>query len=113
VMGGIAQGLGQALMEEIVYDSETGQLLTASLLEYALPRADHIPRMEIAFFEGAPTKRNPLGVKGAGEAGCCGATPVIVNAVLDALKEYGVHHLEMPLTSEKVWSAIRNAQKQQ
>jgi aerobic carbon-monoxide dehydrogenase large subunit len=106
VMGGIAQGLGQALMEEIVYDRETGQPLTASLLEYALPRADHIPRMQIAFFEGAPTKRNPLGAKGAGEAGCCGATPVIVNAVLDALKEYGVHHIEMPLTSEKVWQAI-------
>ncbi len=109
VMGGIVQGLGQALMEEIVYDPETGQPLTASLLEYALPRADHVPRMHIAFFEGAPTKRNPLGAKGSGEAGCCGATPVIVNAVLDALNEYGVHHIEMPLTSEKVWLAIRSA----
>jgi aerobic carbon-monoxide dehydrogenase large subunit len=96
-------------MEEIVYDPETGQPLTASLLEYALPRADHVPRMHIEFFEGAPTKRNPLGAKGSGEAGCCGATPVIVNAVLDALNEYGVNHIEMPLTSEKVWLAIKNA----
>jgi aerobic carbon-monoxide dehydrogenase large subunit len=109
VMGGIVQGLGQALLEEVVYDRENGQLLTASLLEYALPRADHVPRMQIEFFEGAPTKRNPLGAKGSGEAGCCGATPVIVNAVLDALNDLGVRHIEMPLTSEKVWAAIRDA----
>jgi carbon-monoxide dehydrogenase large subunit len=101
--------LGQALLEEVVYDRENGQLLTASLLEYALPRADHVPRMQIEFFEGAPTKRNPLGAKGSGEAGCCGATPVIVNAVLDALNDLGVRHIEMPLTSEKVWTAIREA----
>ena len=106
VMGGIVQGLGQALLEEVAYDRETGQPLTASLLEYALPRADHVPRMQIAFFEGAPTKRNPLGAKGSGEAGCCGATPVIVNAVLDALNEYGVLHIDMPLTPEKVWRAV-------
>lgn len=109
VMGGIVQGLGQALLEEIVYDKESGQALTTSLLDYALPRADHVPRMEIQFFEGAPTKRNPLGAKGAGEAGCCGASPVIVNAVLDALKDYGVLHLDMPLTPEKVWKAISKA----
>ena len=106
VMGGIVQGLGQALLEEIVYDRETGQALTTSLLDYALPRADHVPRMKIEFFECAPTKRNPLGAKGAGEAGCCGASPVIVNAVLDALKDHGVLHLDMPLTPEKVWRAI-------
>ncbi len=106
VMGGIVQGLGQALLEEIVYDRETGQALSTSLLDYALPRADHVPRMQIEFYEGAPTKRNPLGAKGAGEAGCCGASPVIVNAVLDALKDYGVDHIDMPLTSEKVWRAI-------
>ncbi len=110
VMGGIVQGLGQALLEEVVYHPETGQPLTASLLDYALPRADHVPRMHIEFFEGAPTKRNPLGAKGSGEAGCCGATPVIVNAVLDALDDLGVRHIEMPLTSEKVWLAIQNAQ---
>ena len=107
VMGGIVQGLGQALLEEVVYDAETGQALSTSLLDYALPRADHVPRMQIEFYEGAPTKRNPLGAKGAGEAGCCGASPVIVNAVLDALKDFGVLHIDMPLTPEKVWRAIR------
>ena len=106
VMGGVAQGLGQALMENIVYDEESGQLVTGSLMDYALPRADSMPNMELAFFEDAPTAKNPLGVKGAGEAGCCGAPPAIVNAVLDALKDDGVLHLEMPLTSEKVWRAI-------
>ena len=111
VMGGIVQGLGQALLEEIVYHPETGQPLTASLLEYALPRADHVPRMEIVFYEGAPTQRNPLGAKGSGEAGCCGASPVAVNAVLDALYEYGVLHIDMPLTPEKVWRAVRAAGK--
>ncbi|MEE8350677.1 MAG: hypothetical protein V3R37_00580, partial [Rhodospirillales bacterium] len=76
------------------------------LIDYALPRADDIPNMELAFYEGAPTAKNPLGVKGAGEAGCCGAPPAVVNAVLDALKEYGVENISMPLTPEKVWRAI-------
>ncbi len=109
VMGGIAQGLGQALMEEILYDEESGQLVTGSLMDYALPRADSMPKMEMAFYEDAPTAKNPLGVKGAGEAGCCGAPPAIVNAVLDALKNDGVRHIEMPLTSQKVWQAIAEA----
>ncbi len=108
VMGGVAQGVGQALMEEIVYD-ENGQLLTGSLMDYAMPRADDIPTMHLAFYEGAPTAKNLLGVKGAGEAGCVGAPPVVVNAVCDALKEYGVKHIDMPLTPEKVWRAIRAA----
>ncbi len=111
VMGGIAQGLGQALMEEIIYDDESGQLVTGSLMDYALPRADSMPKMELAFYEDAPTAKNPLGVKGSGEAGCCGAPPAIVNAVLDALKDYGVLHIEMPLTSEKVWRAIAEAKE--
>ncbi len=106
VMGGVAQGLGQALFEEIVYD-DSGQLVTGSLVDYALPRADDIPPMTIEYYEGAPTAKNPLGVKGAGEAGCVGAPPAIVNAVLDALSEYGVEDLGMPLTPEKVWRAIR------
>ena len=109
VMGGVAQGIGQALMENIVYDPESGQLLTGSLVDYALPRANDIPNMEIGYFEGAPTAKNPLGVKGAGEAGCVGAPPAVVNAVLDALKDYGVTDLEMPLTSETVWRAIQAA----
>ncbi len=109
VMGGAVQGLGQALMEQIVYDADSGQLVTGSLMDYALPRADNVPHMELAYYEGAPTKKNPLGVKGAGEAGCCGAPPAIVNAVLDALNDLGVEDLEMPLTSEKVWRAIQDA----
>jgi len=111
VMGGVAQGLGQALMEEIVYDEESGQLVTGSLMDYALPRADSMPHMELGYYEDAPTAKNPLGVKGAGEAGCCGAPPAIVNAVLDALKEDGVTHIDMPLTPEKVWRAISEAAK--
>jgi carbon-monoxide dehydrogenase large subunit len=108
-MGGVAQGLGQALMEEIAYDAETGQPLTGSLMDYALPRADQVPPLVVEYDESAPTTRNPLGVKGAGEAGCCGAPPAIVNAVLDALAEYGVTHLDMPLTPMKVWRAINGA----
>jgi len=108
VMGGIAQGLGQALMENIVYD-ESGQLVTGSLMDYALPRADDMPKMIIDYYEGAPTKKNLLGVKGAGEAGCVGAPPAIVNAVCDALKDFGVHHIDMPLTPERVWRAIKDA----
>jgi len=107
VMGGVAQGIGQALTENIIYD-ESGQLITGSLMDYGLPRADVIPNMEIEYYEGAPTKKNPLGVKGAGEAGCVGALPAVVNAVLDALKDHGVVHLEMPLTPESVWRAIRD-----
>jgi carbon-monoxide dehydrogenase large subunit len=112
VMGGVAQGLGQALLEEIVHDPETGQPLTGSLMDYTLPRADHIPRMVIEYYTAAPTVKNLLGVKGAGEAGCCGAPPAIVNAVLDALSEYGVLHLDMPLTPEKVWRAIQGSATQ-
>ncbi|PIW26639.1 MAG: carbon monoxide dehydrogenase [Rhodospirillales bacterium CG15_BIG_FIL_POST_REV_8_21_14_020_66_15] len=107
VMGGVAQGIGQALLEDIVYDPDTGQLVTGSLMDYGLPHADEIPNMEIGYYEGAPTKKNPLGVKGAGEAGCVGACPAAVNAVLDALKDYGVTHIDMPLTPMKVWKAIR------
>ena len=109
VMGGVAQGIGQALYEDAVYDEDTGQLLAGSLMDYALPRADLIPNMVIRYYEDAPTAKNPLGVKGAGEAGCCPAPPVIVNAILNALKPYGVTDLSMPVTSEKVWQAIHDA----
>ncbi len=109
VMGGIAQGIGQALSENIVYDDDSGQLISGSLVDYALPRADRIPRMVIEYFEGAPTAKNPLGVKGAGEAGCVGAPPVVINALLDAVKEFGVDHIDMPATPEKVWAAIQRA----
>jgi aerobic carbon-monoxide dehydrogenase large subunit len=106
VMGGVAQGLGQALLEEMVYDAATAQPLTGSLMDYCLPRADNVPSLVVEYDETAPTTRNPLGVKGAGEAGCCGAPPAIVNAVLDALAEYGVTHIDMPLTPMRVWRAI-------
>lgn len=108
VMGGVAQGIGQALMENIVYD-ENGQLLSGSLMDYALPRADDIPNMAIEYYEDAPTAKNLLGVKGAGEAGCVGAPPAVVNAVCDALKDMGVHHIDMPMTPERVWRAIQSA----
>ncbi|MEK9673556.1 MAG: xanthine dehydrogenase family protein molybdopterin-binding subunit [Rhodospirillaceae bacterium] len=111
VMGGVAQGIGQALVENIVYDPDTGQLMTGSLMDYGLPRADDVPNMEIGYYEGAPTKKNPLGVKGAGEAGCVGACPAVVNAVLDALKDFGVIHMDMPLTPQKIWRAIKDGGK--
>jgi carbon-monoxide dehydrogenase large subunit len=106
VMGGTAQGIGQALMEHIVYEEGSGQLLSGSLMDYGLPRADDMPDFAIEFFEGAPSAENPLGAKGAGEAGCCGALPAVVGAIMHALEEYGVRHLDMPLTPEKLWRAI-------
>ena len=106
VMGGTAQGIGQALMEKIVYEPDSGQLLSGSFMDYALPRAADVPDFRIEFFEDAPTGENPLGVKGAGEAGCCGALPAVVGAVMHALEEYGVRHLDMPLGPEKLWRAI-------
>ncbi len=108
VMGGVAQGIGQALMENVVFD-ENGQMITGSFMDYAMPRADDIPNMTIEYYEDAPTAKNLLGVKGAGEAGCVGAPPAVVNAVCDALKDLGVHHIDMPLTPERVWRAIQDA----
>ncbi|HSS63134.1 MAG TPA: xanthine dehydrogenase family protein molybdopterin-binding subunit [Gammaproteobacteria bacterium] len=110
VMGGTAQGIGQALLEKVIYDPDSGQLLTGSFMDYALPRADEMPPFEVAFFEGAPTAHNPLGVKGSGEAGCCGSLPAVVNAVVNALAPLGVRHIDMPLTPERVWRAIESAQ---
>ncbi len=108
VAGGVGQGIGQALMEEAIYD-EAGQLITGSLMDYCLPRADDTCNYDVEFFMDAPTKHNPLGVKGSGEAGCCGALPAVVNAVVDALKEDGVRHIDMPLTPQTVWQAIQDA----
>jgi carbon-monoxide dehydrogenase large subunit len=106
VMGGTAQGIGQALMEKIIYEHDSGQLLSGSFMDYCLPRAADLIDFRIEFFEGAPTGENPLGAKGAGEAGCCGALPAVVGAVVHALEEYGVRHLDMPLTPEKLWRAM-------
>jgi carbon-monoxide dehydrogenase large subunit len=104
VHGGIAQGLGQALYEEVVYD-ENGQLVTGTLMDYAVPKAHQLPRYETGRTE-TPTDVNPLGVKGVGEAGTIGSTPALVNAVIDALAPFGVRHLDVPLRPEKVWRAM-------
>jgi carbon-monoxide dehydrogenase large subunit len=102
VQGGIVQGLGQALFEEVVYD-EDGQLLTGSLMDYAVPRAANLPHFNLARTE-TPTPVNPLGIKGIGEAGTIGSTPAIVSAVVDALAPFGISHIDMPLTPQKIWS---------
>jgi aerobic carbon-monoxide dehydrogenase large subunit len=103
IHGGVAQGLGQALMENCVYDEESGQLITATFTDYAMPRAEDMPALEIVYNE-IPCTTNPLGVKGAGEAGTIGALPAIIGAISDAL---GVLHIDMPATPEKLWRAAR------
>jgi carbon-monoxide dehydrogenase large subunit len=109
VHGGIAQGVGQALWEGARYDEESGQLMTGSLMDYALPKADHLPLYETARTV-TPTPVNPLGIKGAGETGTIASTPAVVNAVVDALSGLGVDHIEaMPLTPERVWKTIQTA----
>jgi aerobic carbon-monoxide dehydrogenase large subunit len=109
VQGGVAQGVGQAMLERTVFDPESGQLVTGSFTDYALPRADDLPAIEFAY-NVVPCRTNPLGIKGAGEAGAIGAPPALVNAVVDALTELGIEHLDMPLTPEHLWQAIRAAQ---
>jgi len=108
IHGGVAQGVGQALMEQVVYDPESGQLLTASFMDYAMPRADTLCDVSIES-NSVPTKLNPLGVKGAGEAGTVGALPAVMNAVIDALAPLGVRGLDMPASSARVWRAIQDA----
>jgi carbon-monoxide dehydrogenase large subunit len=105
--GGVAQGIGQALMECVSYD-ESGQPITGSFMDYAMPRAEDIPMMAVGDHP-VPAKSNPLGTKGCGEAGCAGSLSTIVNAVIDALSEFGIGHIDMPLTSERIWRAIQDA----
>ena len=112
VQGGVAQGIGQALLEHTVYDQESGQLLSGSLMDYALPRASDLPGFEITLVE-QPTGANRLGVKGSGQAGAIAAPQTVVNAVLDTLAPLGVRHVDMPATPERVWQAIRSAGAQQ
>ncbi len=108
VQGGIAQGAGQALMEEAIYDPESGQLVTGSFMDYGMPRADDFPaHMDNRFLEGVPCTTNLLGAKGVGELGTIGAPMAIVHAVLDALRDSGIKHIEMPVTAEKVWRVLR------
>ena len=108
VQGGVAQGIGQALLEQTAYDPESGQLLSGSFMDYALPRADDLPDLDIVL-TGVPTNANPLGVKGAGQAGAIAAPQTIISAVLDALAPLGVTHIDMPATPERVWRAIQEA----
>jgi carbon-monoxide dehydrogenase large subunit len=105
VHGGVAQGVGQALFEEVIQDAE-GNPLTASLLDYLVPTANEVPPLDTARTV-TPSPNNPLGAKGIGEAGTIGATPAVQNAVIDALAHLGVRHIDMPLTPERVWRAIR------
>jgi len=108
VHGGVAQGIGQALLEHTVYD-EDGQLVTGSFMDYTMPRADDLPFLTFKYNE-VPCRTNPLGIKGAGEAGAIGAPPAIINALVDALADAGVEHVDMPATAEKVWRLIPRAE---
>jgi len=106
--GGLVQGIGQALMENTVYDQD-GQPITGSYMDYAMPRASDVPSF-VTEHHSVPAKTNPLGIKGCGEAGCAGALVSVMNAVVDALSEYGIRHIDMPATPERVWQAIKRAQ---
>ena len=108
VQGGVAQGIGQAMLEHTVYDKASGQLLSGSFMDYAMPRADDLPDLAI-LLNGVPTDANPLGVKGAGQAGAIAAPQAVIAAILNALAPLGVRHIDMPATPERVWQAIRQA----
>ena len=108
VHGGVVQGVGQAIYERVAYDAESGQLVSGSLMDYALPRADDVPDIKVEFIE-IPCASNPLGVKGAGEAGAVGSPPAVINAIIDALKQDGVTAVDMPATPESLWTAINRA----
>ena len=108
VHGGVAQGFGQAILERTAYDPQSGQLLSGSLMDYALPRADDLPDIEVDLIE-VPCLTNPLGVKGAGEAGAVGSPPAVINALVDALAPSGVKQIDMPATPERVWRALAEA----
>ncbi|MEQ9350919.1 MAG: xanthine dehydrogenase family protein molybdopterin-binding subunit [Alphaproteobacteria bacterium] len=111
IHGGIGQGIGQAMTEHTVYDAESGQLLSASFMDYGLPRADHMPPMAIAF-NNEPCTTNILGMKGAGEAGAIGAPPAVINAIVDALEPLGIRHVDMPATAQQVWRRLQAAPRQ-
>jgi carbon-monoxide dehydrogenase large subunit len=110
IMGGIAQGIGQVLMEDKAYDPQSGQVLSGSFMDYAMPRAEHFCPVTIED-NPVPTPTNPLGVKGAGEAGTVGSLSAGVNAIVDALSVYGIRHIDTPCTPFKVWQAIEAAKR--
>jgi carbon-monoxide dehydrogenase large subunit len=112
IYGGIAQGVGQALLEETVYDPDSGQLVTGSFMDYCMPRADDLPDIEIRLIEDYPCRTNAMGVKGAGEAGAIGAPPAVMNALIDALAPLGVRHIDMPATPHRIWRAIQAARSE-
>jgi carbon-monoxide dehydrogenase large subunit len=105
IQGGVAQGAGQALLEDVIYDRESGQLLTGTLLDYGIPRADTMLAISIDF-SPVPSTTNPLGAKGVGEGGTVASTPTVMNAILDALAPLGVADVPMPATPERIWSAL-------
>ncbi len=107
--GGIAQGIGQAVKEHCIYEEGSGQILTGSLMDYGLPRAGDMPVFQHETHAGQPCTTNPLGVKGCGEAGAVGAPPAVINAVVDALSEFGVEHVDMPASPAKLWALMRAA----
>jgi carbon-monoxide dehydrogenase large subunit len=109
IVGGLAQGIGQALLEHVRYDDD-GQLLTGTFMEYAIPRADDMPIDLVLDRTVTPSPLNPLGAKGIGEGGACMAPPAIVSAVVDALSSFGIRHADMPLTAEKIWRVLRQGQ---
>jgi carbon-monoxide dehydrogenase large subunit len=106
VHGGIAQGVGQALLEHAIYDEETGQMVTGSYMDYAMPRADNLPNLVVETAKGTPCTHNPLGVKGCGEAGAIGSPPAVINAICNAI---GVKNVNMPATPHTVWQAARSS----
>jgi carbon-monoxide dehydrogenase large subunit len=108
VHGGLAQGIGQALLEGCRYN-EDGQLVTGSYMDYAMPRADDLPAFSVETVKGTPCTHNPLGVKGCGEAGAIGSTPAVINAVVDALAHLGVRDVPMPASPHNVWKTIQAA----
>jgi carbon-monoxide dehydrogenase large subunit len=109
--GAMAQGVGQALLEHAIYDAGSGQMVAGSFMDYALPRADDFCHFNVETAKGTPCTHNPLGVKGCGEAGAIGSPPAVINALVDALAQYGVRDVRMPATPYSVWKAIRAAQK--
>jgi carbon-monoxide dehydrogenase large subunit len=107
VHGGIAQGVGQALLEGIEVEAETGQVLGASFMDYGIPHADNLPSFNVSLVEDpTPNRDNRLRIKGGGEGGITPATAAVINAVVDALKPYGIEHVEMPATAARIWAAI-------
>ena len=110
IQGGLAQGIGQALLEHVVYDRESGQLLSGTFAEYSMPRSDDLPPFTLDFHE-VPCTTNPLGVKGVGEAGSVGAPPTVINAILDALRPLGVDHIDMPATPARIWERLQDARQ--